>query len=99
MRPNRRLLFVAILFSLSFYSLAQDDTLSCHLHVPDDFPKFTKQPLVIPAVGNRTECALLNQRRFNGKGRCHCTQDKINDAYPSDPIEPSSPRNRPELLP
>ncbi|WP_275096354.1 hypothetical protein [Sedimenticola hydrogenitrophicus] len=33
------------------------ETATCHLHVPDDFPKFSNQPLVFPAVGDPSQCA------------------------------------------
>jgi hypothetical protein len=52
---------------------AQQD--SCHLHAPGDFPSFSRQPLVIPAVGDPAACERLNRERFGGAGRCHCGSD------------------------
>jgi hypothetical protein len=49
----------------------------CHIHAPDDYTPFSKQPLVIPAVGNRTECDQLNLERFGSRGRCHCSLDSV----------------------
>ena len=49
----------------------------CHLHAPADFPSFSKQPLVIPAVGDERACEDLNRQRFGSRGRCHCSADGI----------------------
>ena len=54
---------------------AQEDR--CHLHAPADFPSFSKQPLVIPGVGDARACAELNQARFGARGRCHCSADGL----------------------
>ena len=49
----------------------------CHLHAPADYPSFSKQPLVIPRVGDARACAELDRARFGGRGRCHCSADGL----------------------
>lgn len=49
----------------------------CHLHAPADYPSFSKQPLVIPRVGDARACAELNRARFGARGRCHCSADGL----------------------
>jgi hypothetical protein len=99
MSTGAYLLTGATLLSLFFCTLAEAKDVSCHLHAPADYTRFSKQPLVIPAVGNPSQCRQLNLQRFNARGRCHCTQDKINSTDSSDPAEFSPSTNRPELLP
>jgi hypothetical protein len=99
MRSGAHLLTGATLFTLFICTLAQAKDVSCHLHAPDDYTRFSKQPLVIPAVGNPSECGQLNLERFSARGRCHCTQDKIDTTDSSGPAEFSPSMNRPELLP
>ena len=53
----------------------------CHIHAPDDYPAFSKRPLVIPAVGDRSACETLNRQRFAKRGRCHCNQSGIGNKY------------------
>jgi hypothetical protein len=50
---------------------------NCHLHAPSDVPSFSRQPLVIPAVGDATACERLNRERFGSRGRCHCTGEGL----------------------
>jgi len=66
------LLFGFILLSLSS---AEAASMNCHLHAPSDYHPFAKEPLVIPAVGDSTDCDNLNQQRFGGRGLCHCSFD------------------------
>jgi hypothetical protein len=98
MRACVHLLTGAILFNVLFCNLVQAKDVSCHLHAPSDYASFSKQPLVIPAVGNRLECEQLNLQRFNDRGRCHCAQDRIR-IDSSGPVDISPPVNRPDLLP
>lgn len=49
--------------------------MNCHLHAPDDYHPFGNKLLVIPAVGDSTDCENLNQERFGGRGLCHCSFD------------------------
>ena len=51
--------------------------ITCHLHVPGDDMSSESKPSIIPSVGNADECEQLNQQRFAGKGRCHCSFDSI----------------------
>ncbi len=67
---------------------------SCHLHAPADYPTFTKQPLIIPAVGNESECVKLNRERFSSRGRCHCIQDSTDESRPYDLLEQVRPPER-----
>lgn len=81
-----------------FHSTVHAGTVSCHLHAPDNYPTFSKQPLVIPAVGNEVECEQFNRERFGSGGRCHCTMDTINPVARE--AENFFPRNEsPEMLP
>jgi hypothetical protein len=98
MSAGGQLLTGATLVSVLFGAPVQAEDVSCHLHAPADYASFSKQPLVIPAVGNRSECRQLNLRRFNTRGRCHCTQDRIR-IDSSGPTDISPPVTRPDLLP
>ncbi|MCG7865512.1 MAG: hypothetical protein B6D70_14120 [gamma proteobacterium symbiont of Stewartia floridana] len=99
MSNQARLLTGISLCSVLFCSPLQAKEVTCHLHTPADYNKFSKQPLVIPAVGNPSECAQLNLRSFSNRGRCHCPQSGISFQENSSPTDFSSSRNRPELLP
>ena len=66
------LLLGAILLNLSSTEAAP---MNCHLHAPDDYHPFGNKALVIPSVGDSTDCENLNQQRFGGKGLCHCSFD------------------------
>ncbi|MES9993832.1 MAG: hypothetical protein ABW098_17925 [Candidatus Thiodiazotropha sp.] len=70
-----RLLAATIVLWSSPHLLARE--VVCHIHAPDDFTPFSKQPLVIPAVGDRIACERMNLERFGSRGRCHCVQDRI----------------------
>ncbi|MCU7854040.1 MAG: hypothetical protein KZQ80_17725 [Candidatus Thiodiazotropha sp. (ex Monitilora ramsayi)] len=86
-----------ILITLSLCSQVQAREAACHLHAPDDFPTFSKQPLIIPSVGNLSACERLNSRRFSARGRCHCTRDGI-DADNALPFGSPSEPERPDQL-
>ncbi|OOY35003.1 hypothetical protein BOV90_05820 [Solemya velum gill symbiont] len=88
---------VIIIFG-SLVTQTQAYAYSCHLHAPDDYVSFSKQPLVIPGVGNQAECEKLNLQRFSSRGRCHCTQDTFATGreMPSDFLAPGQ---RKEQLP
>jgi|GEM_PF-3943693 len=62
-------------FILLSLSNAEAAPMICHLHAPSDYHPFGKIPLVIPAVGDSTDCDNLNQERFGGRGLCHCSFD------------------------
>ena len=47
----------------------------CHIHAPDDYPRFSTKPLIIPSVGDAAACERINNERFGGRGRCHCSTD------------------------
>ena len=47
-----------IVLGVSLFSQAYAESISCHLHAPDNYTTFSKQPLIIPAVGNEVECEL-----------------------------------------
>ncbi|MEW8523653.1 MAG: hypothetical protein AB2552_11425 [Candidatus Thiodiazotropha endolucinida] len=67
---------------------------ACHIHAPEDYPQFSSQPLVMPAVGNRMACEKVNLLRFSSRGRCHCTQDPM-DMEKTLPLD-YSPQSVPE---
>ena len=48
----------------------------CHLHVPNDFRTADTSP-IIADVGKPRQCEILNQEKFYGKGRCHCSLDNL----------------------
>ena len=76
-------LLIAVAWSGSTAGTAQ-----CHLHAPADYPSFSRQPLVIPRVGEMTQCEALNLERFSRRGRCHCSSDRVpdNGGQPLDPL-------------
>ena len=86
------------ILAMLFCHQAQTATPSCHLHAPEDYASFSKQPLVIPAVGDRTSCNELNSQRFSSKGRCHCSPDSIGRSEPAQ-REFLSPSGKREWLP
>lgn len=67
----------AVTLGAALCACSQAAAISCHLHAPDDYAPFSKQPLVIPAVGNEMECEQLNRERFGARGRRHCTPGRI----------------------
>jgi len=87
-----------IIFGLLLCTQVQAKGFSCHLHAPNDYATFSRQPLVIPAVGNQFECDQLNLRRFSSGGRCHCTQDPIS-AEDNGLSDYTRPVERQNLLP
>lgn len=88
----------AIMLGAMFCAQLQAGVTSCHLHAPDNYATFSKQPLIIPAVGNEAECEQLNQQRFDATGRCHCVvgPTRPRTLGPSDFREPG---DSPEQLP
>jgi hypothetical protein len=99
MSSQAHLLTGVILCSVLFAKLAQSEDLPCHLHAPADYANFSKQPLVIPNVGDPAECEQFNLQRFSARGRCHCVQDRVSIQGRERPMDFSSATNQPELLP
>jgi hypothetical protein len=58
----------ALLFSL---------VVICHLHVPADLITPENPASIISDVGPSQQCEILNQDKYYGKGRCHCSLDNI----------------------
>jgi len=87
-----------IILGAAFCGDAPAGAVSCHLHAPDDYARFSKQALVIPAVGDEAECEQLNRERFGSRGWCHCTRDAMSGARPGPP-DIRKPRIQPEQLP
>lgn len=98
MRGVLRLLTYALAVGVTVHTSAYSMSESCHLHVPDDYPTFSKRPLVIPAVGNESECEQLNLERFSSRGRCHCAPDSISTERKG-PAGFSKPIERLERMP
>ncbi|MGD2119578.1 MAG: hypothetical protein PVG66_14550 [Chromatiales bacterium] len=79
---------------LSFGAVKAEPPQSCHLHAPSDIKSFSKQPLVLPAVGDANDCEQLNRERFGARGRCHCFSDDVGSV--DRPVMPDySDRNAP----
>ena len=88
----------AIITGAALCTQVQAKGVTCHLHAPNDYPTFSKQPLLIPAVGNQFECDQLNLRQFSSRGRCHCTQGSMS-AEDNGFSDFSRPLERQDLLP
>ncbi|MES9938603.1 MAG: hypothetical protein ABW153_19325 [Sedimenticola sp.] len=91
---TRPLRAAALLLVVTGHAAAEPE--SCHLHAPTDYPTFSKQPLVIPAVGDLPACERFNRERFGSMGRCHCVSDLLDNnrvwpyPAPADP-DPEAP--------
>jgi len=87
-----------IILGITLHTTVQASATSCHLHAPANYTSFSRQPLVIPAVGNESECEQLNKKRFASGGRCHCTIDAISPGR-AGPSVFSQPKESPDQLP
>jgi hypothetical protein len=93
MRPTAGLWFALPMLSMlstTTSMAAQQPPQSCHLHAPADIKSFSRQPLVLPSVGDAGACDRLNRERFSARGRCHCfSDDPVSDDRPVMPDYPA----------